>query len=91
MDHDDVVVADKKQTMCSAWDGDAMVVAGDIDMEALVLPYEDRTFAVVEVVDVVVAACRDQLKAKSYLNIKFYLEDKKEEGNKFYLHGSCIC
>jgi hypothetical protein len=55
-------------TMCSALDEDAMVAEGDTDMALVPSSCEDHTFVVVEVVDVVVASCKDQLMAKSYLS-----------------------
>lgn len=55
--------------MCLALDEGAMEVAEGTDMEALVPSCADRTFAVGEVIDVVVAYAVDiGQRVKSYLN-----------------------
>lgn len=76
LDLDELAGVDKKQTMCSAWDGDEKVAVAGTDMEALVpSSCADRTFEVGEVMDVVVAYAVDiGPRVKSYLSetvIKF--------------------
>lgn len=78
--------------MCSASDEDEKEEVAGTDMEALVpTSCADHTFAVGEVMDVVVAYAVDiGPRVKSYLN-RTVVKLKAKKYENLYLHCSCIC